>query len=345
MTNLGTAVTAEETRGWPFGPTRFERRFGNARTRVVSGAIGIPIVLAAVWLGGWFFFSFVCLAIVGAMLEFYWIAEAKGARPHKVLGIVFGLLFAFVFFHGTTDMFVMNALGIQYSYGALYFVRAVSFAIVIALLVAICLIVEMRRSDSSPLLNNSSTILGVMYVGFFLSSLVGIRQLFGGDPLVSTMATSAPGFDAGSDLSISGAYMLMAVLVSIWICDSAAYYVGRAFGRHKLAPKISPKKTWEGAVGGAVFAIASMIGFQEFLLGFLSIADAIVLGLIVGVLGQVGDLAESHFKRDAGVKDSSQLIPGHGGVFDRLDSLMFVSPLVYAYIVIISMTRHWGFFY
>ncbi|MBC8144717.1 MAG: phosphatidate cytidylyltransferase [bacterium] len=339
MTNLGTAATAEETRGWPHGPTSFERRRGNALTRVVAGAIGIPIVLGAVWLGGWAFFIFVSLAIIGAMLEFYWIVEAKGARPHKLLGVVFGLLLAFVFFHGVSDAFLSNTLGVGASSDPVYVPRLVAIVSIIIVLVVSCLIVEMRRDDAAPIINNSTTILGVVYVGLFLATVIGIRQLFSDDPLMIAYVNSALDLPAGRDVVARyGAYMVMAVLVTIWICDSAAYYVGRAMGRHKMAPSISPKKTWEGGIGGAVFAIATMITFQQLLLDFLSIGNAIVLGLIVGILGQVGDLAESHLKRDAGVKDSSQLIPGHGGVFDRFDSLMFVAPLVYLYLTIIAAT-------
>ena len=158
-------------------------------------------------------------------------------------------------------------------------------------------------------------------------------------PLVASMRTGDSTLFGMFNAPPYGAYMVIATLVTIWICDSAAYYVGRAMGRNRMAPRISPKKTWEGGVGGAVFAVATMIGFKFWLLDFLSLGDAIVLGLIVGILGQVGDLAESHFKRDGGVKDSSQLIPGHGGVFDRFDSLMFVAPLVYLYLNIIAFSR------
>jgi phosphatidate cytidylyltransferase len=350
-----------DTRGWPHGPTAFERRYGNARMRVLTGAIGIPIVLGAVWLGDWAFFLFMCLVITGAMLEFYWISEAKGARPHKAIGVVFGLLLALAFSPAIPELVYalrIGSIGVapaptsvshasfvdSAKLSQLITTEAFQFFMVVAVIilaVLATLIAEMRREDAHPIANNSATLTGIVYVGLFLATLIGIRQFW--EPiwhgLARTMQTT-DGVTLGGIFNTPsyGAYMVIATLVTIWICDSAAYYVGRALGKHKMAPRISPKKTWEGGIGGAVFAVATMIGFKFWLLDFLSIGDAIVLGLIVGILGQIGDLAESHVKRDGGIKDSSQLIPGHGGVFDRFDSLMFVAPVVYLYLHVVTVT-------
>jgi phosphatidate cytidylyltransferase len=125
---------------------------------------------------------------------------------------------------------------------------------------------------------------------------------------------------------------VIALFASIWLCDSAAYFAGRALGRTKLFERVSPKKTWEGAAAGFVFAIGAFLLARVLVLPYLTVTSAVVCGAIVGVFGQVGDLAESLLKRDAGVKDSSALIPGHGGVLDRFDSLLFVSPLVFLYL-------------
>jgi phosphatidate cytidylyltransferase len=116
------------------------------------------------------------------------------------------------------------------------------------------------------------------------------------------------------------------------VCDSAAYFVGRAFGRHTLFERVSPKKTWEGAIAGFFFAVGAFLLARFLVLPYLSVSDALICGTIVGLFGQIGDLAESLLKRDAGVKDSSQLIPGHGGVLDRFDSIMFVAPLIFLYL-------------
>jgi phosphatidate cytidylyltransferase len=129
-----------------------------------------------------------------------------------------------------------------------------------------------------------------------------------------------------------GGWTVLAIFISIWVCDSAAYFAGRAFGRHTLFERVSPKKTWEGAIAGFVGAIAAFVLMKELALPYLTFGQSLVCGVIVGVFGQLGDLVESLLKRDAGVKDSSSLIPGHGGVLDRFDSIMFVSPLLFLYL-------------
>ena len=114
---------------------------------------------------------------------------------------------------------------------------------------------------------------------------------------------------------------------------SAAYYTGRAFGRTPLAPSISPKKTREGFAGGVVGAMIGAMGAQYLLFPFLTVFDALALGLIAGIVGQLGDLVESAMKRSADVKDSGALLPGHGGVLDRFDSLIVATPVYYVYLI------------
>ena len=135
----------------------------------------------------------------------------------------------------------------------------------------------------------------------------------------------------GGEYTHAGAWVIM-IFVTIWMCDTAAYFCGLYFGKHKLLERVSPKKTWEGAVAGFAAAVGAFVLGQWWVLPYLTPGEAAVCGIIVGVFGQAGDLFESLLKRDAGVKDSSALIPGHGGVLDRFDSLMFVSPLLYLYL-------------
>ena len=165
----------------------------------------------------------------------------------------------------------------------------------------------MPDSRGSALLNLSTTLFGVLYVSLFFGTLIGVREIGGG-------------------------YMVMSMFVTIWICDSAAFHVGSSMGTHKLYPRVSPNKTWEGAVAGLIFAILTAVAARHFVLAFLPMSGAIVIGVIVGTVGQMGDLVESLMKRDAGVKDSSTLIPGHGGAFDRFDSILLVAPCVYLYL-------------
>ena len=186
------------------------------------------------------------------------------------------------------------------------------YALTILLITAITLI-ELFRNNGSPIINIGATLLGIFYIGLFSSALVYLREYY---PV---------GYEKGG-------FIIISVLVSIWICDSAAFFGGTALGKHKLFLRVSPQKTWEGAVFGLLFAIISMIISKLVILDFLSWRDIIMIGLIVGVIGQIGDLIESLFKRDTGVKDSSSIIPGHGGVFDRFDSLLYTGPIVLLYL-------------
>ena len=152
------------------------------------------------------------------------------------------------------------------------------------------------------------TIAGILYVGWLLSYLVALK-----------------GLDAGRDWVFLG-------LFTTFASDASAFFVGRALGRHHLAPRISPGKTWEGTIAGVFGAIIVSL-FLVTLLGLpLSYWQAILLGLVVSIFGQLGDLVESLFKRNMGVKESGKLLPGHGGALDRLDSVIFTSIVVYYYV-------------
>ncbi len=133
-----------------------------------------------------------------------------------------------------------------------------------------------------------------------------------------------------------GLRWVLAALVTTWVTDSAAYFVGLGLGRHRLAPRLSPKKTWEGAIGGWVLGVLLATGYLPWLVPSLSRGQALVLAAAICTVAPFGDLAESLLKRQCGVKDSGHWIPGHGGALDRIDSLLFVFPVVYA------LARVWG---
>ena len=153
------------------------------------------------------------------------------------------------------------------------------------------------------------TLFGVMYTGLMLSALVMIRH--------------APLPDGGATVLAVGA------MASVWVNDSTAYLVGSRFGRHRLVPKISPKKSWEGLAGGIVGCVATWLVVMAFPQANVSLPAALLAGVACGVAGVVGDLVESRIKRGAGVKDSGNLIPGHGGLLDRSDSLLFTGTTAY----------------
>jgi len=132
--------------------------------------------------------------------------------------------------------------------------------------------------------------------------------------------------------SKGGKWILLFILTVVWIGDSGAYAIGRWLGRHPLYPAVSPKKTVEGSIGGLIFSLLATLTLQRYLLPGLNLRDSLFLGLGIGILAQLGDLSESFIKRKAGVKDSGNVFPGHGGMLDRIDSLLFSVPFVYFYL-------------
>ena len=156
--------------------------------------------------------------------------------------------------------------------------------------------------------------MGVLYVAVLGSFAIQVR------------AGSFPDYTPGETAAFA-----VLILLAIWISDIFGYFAGRAFGRHHPFPDISPGKTVAGYIGGVVGSVALILAVAE-IYAFLDRTDGIVLGILVGLGAPAGDLVESMIKRDAGVKDASQIIPGHGGILDRFDSFLFVFPLVYVYI-------------
>jgi phosphatidate cytidylyltransferase len=151
-------------------------------------------------------------------------------------------------------------------------------------------------------------LLGALYIGFPLSTVVSTRTLPGGEWLVLFLA------------------------VVTWASDIGAYYAGTLWGKHPLLPSISPKKTVEGVLGGLVLAVGVAFLAQQWFTSELSLADAVILGVLLTIAGLLGDLFESMIKRRTGVKDSGGILPGHGGMLDRLDSLLFTAPTFYYYV-------------
>ena len=171
------------------------------------------------------------------------------------------------------------------------------------------LMLVLNPNKENSFINWAWTIAGILYVGWLLSYLVALR-----------------GVDGGRD-------WVFFALFTTFGSDTIAFFCGQALGRHKLAPHISPGKTWEGAIAGVFGAIIVSLLLVTILNLPLSYGQAILLGLLVSILGQLGDLTESLFKRKMGVKDSGKLLPGHGGVLDRIDSIVFAGIVVYYYVI------------
>lgn len=274
----------------------------NLSQRVAVGVIFIPVILGASWYGRHAFLFLLEVIIGVGLIEFYTLTKQKNIHAHRELGILGGLALALLIYAEHSDKLWLLFSG----------------------LLVVMLLTELFRKpepNNSALLNVAATIFGVAYVAGLLSFLLLIRQM----PVASS-----------SDYAHAGTWLVM-IFVSIWVCDTAAYFVGLGFGKHKLYERVSPKKTWEGAIGGLFFSVVAALACQATFVKGLRMQDAAVIGLLAGTVGQMSDLVESLFKRDAGVKDSSVLIPGHGGMLDRFDSEMLVAPLVYFYLLAVGI--------
>ena len=173
----------------------------------------------------------------------------------------------------------------------------------------------LRLGPENAISRLSGTLFTVLYPVWMLSHFVDIRML------AETTLGGAEAF-----------YLTLLLFLLIWVTDTGAYYTGKSLGKHKFAPSISPNKTWEGTIGGLCAALLLATVFKIFVLTDLTWMDALVLAFLGGFWGQLGDLLESALKRSAGVKDSGAILPGHGGVLDRFDSLIFTAPAYFIYL-------------
>jgi phosphatidate cytidylyltransferase len=287
------------------------------KKRVITALCGLPILIAAVWFDKpipWFTLLVAIWGVIAA-LEFYRLVTAAKVPPLTYFGLVWTLLFIL-----SGDATLRSRL-------EPYFDLDLIVPLLLTIAVVIPLIgLLLRPQKAEGFTSWAWTLAGILYVGWLLSCLVALRG-----------AEDGPNTDYGRNL-------VFFALFTTFASDTAAFFVGRAWGRRKLAPDISPAKTWEGAIAGVGGAILISLIFvpgyfftwpNPLHLHHLGYWSAVLLGLFVSILGQVGDLAESLFKRNMGVKDSSQLIPGHGGLLDRMDSIAFAGVVVYFYMILL----------
>ncbi len=296
---------------------------------MVVAAIGIPIALVAIYLGKIPFFLLIVIFSNLALVEYFNLAKEKKFRPHTANAVLFSISLEIIFM-------------LQFS----RLIEASPFMVAILIFLGFILvtfIIELfSNSSESAIANVSITIAGTAYVIFFFLSLYILREF---DSFLNIFTRNAMILDVDRNFTLlteftkmtnlQWACFIFTLFASIWVCDSAAFFVGKAFGKHKLFERVSPKKTIEGALAGLVFAVITFVVMGSYLLPPFSLFHLAVSGLIVGVMGQTGDLAESMLKRDAGVKDASQLLPGHGGALDRFDSVLFVAPSLFIYYCVI----------
>jgi len=308
-------------------------QYKNLTARVLVALAAIPIILWLTMHGGYYFFLLITVISSLALYEFYGLAIAKGAAPLKTLGLAFGVIVNAVFICERLQVDIYRFLIDHFGIHIHIFSQYQILTVVLVKFLLITMFIELFRTKGSPIINIAATAMGVLVISLCFGMLIFLRELFSyGFPIQKYFTAALVNDLQLEQINRWGGFTVIAVFASIWICDTAAYFGGKTFGKHKLFPRVSPNKTWEGAVFGFIFSVLAFTAAKILMLEYLSYQHAVVLGMLIGIFGQAGDLIESRFKRDAGVKDSSSIIPGHGGVYDRFDSLIYISPIVYLYI-------------
>ena len=275
-------------------------RVNELARRAVVAVIGAPIALGIIWLGG-APLATLAGALAGiAAWEYYRIARDGGSTPMSVVGIVLSAMIPLAVHAQQLGVFAVP--------------RVIS---ILVPLFVLALTIWTRGVDGKPLGAAATTVFGPLYTGGTLSYLYALRYF---------------GYAVGDT---AGALVVIMPVVLTWASDTGAYFTGRVLGGPKLIPSVSPAKTVSGAIGAVVATVGACAAFVHFLLKpqaqlAFSPTGLIIFAVCISVTAQIGDLTESLLKREAGVKDSGTLIPGHGGVLDRLDSLFFVLPVSYA---------------
>jgi len=273
--------------------------------RVLTAVVLAPLFLWVLYLGQLPFASFVWVLVALALWEFHRMGEAGGHATQGLWGMAGGL----------AVVTAMTFPGVRPDVPW----RAQAPAFVMMAVAFLWIARELGRRDKSvSMLRLAMSAAGLLFVALPLGFLTLLRELRG---------DSAELYAAGRNATV----LLVAL---IWAQDTAAWAVGMVFGRHRLAPAVSPKKSWEGAVGGLAAAVAVALFLREaWMRPLFGRGEVVLLAGVLGALAQVSDLAESLVKRCLGVKDSSQLLPGHGGILDRFDSFLFSAPFFYYYMV------------
>ncbi len=261
--------------------------------RILTALVGIPLVIASIYYGGIFFMAFVAAITLLCLYEYGVILFTAKKPVNRVSLIIFGFLMMIAATVGTLPVVEGSAA----VYLPNFFIALTLFGV---------FFVEILSKKRS-LERVANTFLGVMLIPWALVHLVSMRAI---EPY--------------------GEYFTYILFITIWVADSFAYLIGTWLGKHRLNKAVSPKKSWEGAIAAVVAGtVATLFLWDLYFPHYLTINQAIVLGVLISVISQISDLAESLIKRSTGVKDSSKILPGHGGIFDRFDGFILAAPVIY----------------
>ena len=259
--------------------------------------LGVPLGIGCIYIGNPVFAIVTTAIMLIGIDEFFRMCELKGSYPNRIFGFI-GTIFIAMAYSGIYSHHQITVLGL------------------FCLAVIGLFIIEILNAKIEPLHNISNTILAILFVPTLLGTIIHLRQM---DHIYYSNVT-------------------LLLFISVWLCDTAAFIFGTKFGKKKILPKISPKKSWVGSFSGFVASMLTFFiaGKFDYLGGSYSLTDCLVFGFISGVFGQFGDFGESLLKRDVGVKDSGDILRGHGGILDRFDSLLFSSPMIYIYLLVFN---------
>ena len=268
-----------------------------------TGVVAVPALIVLLYVDGWPLFVPAVATMLIGMEEFYRGVERKGVRPARLVGYACG-----VGILSATQFVTLDPIW-----------RSGAITVCVGGSVLLSMIAQFRRPPgSSVIANTGATVFGVVWIGLLFSFFLRLR----------TMHLSGI-----EDIPLDGFRdrmgVVFLVIAAVWLQDNLAQLVGRTFGTRKPWPEVSPNKTWEGCAGGLLACLVATIGIGA---AFgLPVLHMVCLGLTMGVLGQFGDFCKSLIKRELGIKDFGSIIPGHGGVLDRFDSLLFAMPVAYLY--------------
>ncbi len=272
------------------------------KSRSIVNFLGIPLIVFLVFMGEYFFLFFISVVNFFCLREFYLLPRSEKIYPQFIIGYIISFLILLLNF---------------FQYDKIIFFTFFDFFIICILFI---IIFELFRGKKNPFLNISITLTGLLYVPTFLSSLFLIRN-----------------FDSQSHNFYNlGMVITFVIFLSTWLCDTGALFFGKFLGKNKLLYRVSPNKTIEGSIGGffgtfLIYILFYFFSFDEIFNEYINHFDILFIFIIIGIGAQIGDLAESLFKRNFGLKDSSSMLAGHGGFLDRFDSILFSAPLVYIY--------------